>query len=65
MLCCVTGQVVPESWLAYKDEGTVILQNVGNYSPIDMASCPMSLQSSEITHVLTVDCIILYVLQLS
>lgn len=60
VLCCVTGQVVPNSWLDCKDEGTVVLQNVGNYSPIDMASCPRSLHSSEIRHVFTVDCIILY-----
>jgi len=65
MLCSVTGQVVPNSWLDCKGEGTVVLQYVGNYSLIDVASRPRSLQSSEIRRVLTVDCIILYVVQLS
>jgi len=44
MLCCVTTQVVPNSWLDCKDEGTVVLQNVGNYLPIGMASHPRNLQ---------------------
>jgi hypothetical protein len=44
MLCCVTGKVVPNSWLDYEGEGTVVLQNIGNYWPVDRATHPRSLQ---------------------